>query len=593
MAPACIASAPRTVTLRKSPRRTQEKSSILVSQVSASISTINQKRRTPKSPANSISSSSSAPPKPSLGTRISSRRVQQSSISTSKTPSTCTNANLQEQPTSSTKASSTAVAAGGGTRKSPRRVQPTSFTAPLVSTSEDIFWKRSTAEKVLVKSVSSSSSSSSSSVRALPLAAVEEKPQEAAKTTTETPRKSPRKRQQATKSFRYSPPTVIRHQLLLGPTLARQAKKRKDREEAAPQKRKSHKQKRISPPSRFSQKMSPSREFGKFSPRRRGRSGGSTTATATTTTTTTTTIFTPTKGKKSSEASPVTPDNIESKSKKRDANSVLNFDSRKSVSEKKKSSKKKKVKAKGSDEPDEKASAKARARSSSISTDYVHASRYGRTGEVLQDPDISSTTAVTASSSSSSQPEALHLRCAAGSDSGIQPINKQTQEQGLQQQTLMIKKLRQREFATRALMVAQDMQSIYAALWVFDQVHEGNMETMDEMALTLWSNNQDSGTYLLTKYLLDKFTSPHCYGGLGYSDMDAHFLINKILEAFGSAFGAFEITFERLVEVGFPPHRAFGIHPVLSFIVGEIRSKIDWLFHEISTSTANIQPAQC
>jgi hypothetical protein len=148
--------------------------------------------------------------------------------------------------------------------------------------------------------------------------------------------------------------------------------------------------------------------------------------------------------------------------------------------------------------------------------------------------------------------------------------------------------LRRRKFAMEALMSATDLSTIYAAMAIVKDLHQGCSSELHPMAAQLVSEAQRAGQMLLTQSLANRFTSPRCFGGLAYSDTKAHILIQHINQTIGPHLvGTMIITVEKLVALGLPWGDSMEITPYLRLIVDEIRRKFYSLTEMLLTITAN------
>jgi hypothetical protein len=359
-------------------------------------------------------------------------------------------------------------------------------------------------------------------------------------------RKSPRRQDSKLKIT-----NEIHHQLFLGPTRARQARKRKIKEAE---------EKTLQSLARSAQNLKkdickPTNEDAliKTSPQSPVR-------------------------RKISPASPVTPESVHSKhaSLKRKAKSVLPCERKKQKQIHKYEEGTKKTKKKFQ-----------RARDSHrTSSSSGHQTNHDSAGPASR---ATSRSAVPHSVQWNNPPERESPQTAPGqravSDEGLGDSRSSNQlwAQAVVQRRMNV--IRRKTLAIEALTTATDVPSIFSSLWAFCQLHDG-VKT-DPVALNLASDAQTTGNLMLTHWLTEKFTSPRCFGGLAFSDVQSHILINRILNAFGASFGALDITTERLAAIGIPASVSAEILPHLSVIVGEIRARIHSLFDYIMYTTAD------
>jgi hypothetical protein len=143
--------------------------------------------------------------------------------------------------------------------------------------------------------------------------------------------------------------------------------------------------------------------------------------------------------------------------------------------------------------------------------------------------------------------------------------------------------LRRRKVAMQALMTAADMTSIFASLAVVKDIHRG--DELHPVASSLVNDAQITGELLLTRSLVDRFTSPRSFGGLAFSHSKAQILINHLFQTIVPSFGTIPITAEILVATGFPVVDSIELLPHIRVIVDDIRAKISSLANVLVTVT--------
>jgi len=404
-------------------------------------------------------------------------------------------------------------------------------------------------------------------------------------------RKSPRRQR-----LKFKITNEIHHQLLLGPTLARQAKKRKTSEiegkgnqslAGSPQTLKGNIKKALDAVSQVKASPKPpvGRKISPASPAKRSslsqfrevaqKGDDSATNSPINKVCLAKTCPQSPERRKISPASPVTPDSVHSTdaSPTRKTKSVLKFD------------RKRKSKDEGSKEPKKNIKrSRKNSRNPSSSSDR----RPTHDSAVISETAASRIPAPDTTQPNNPPERESRVPCErALSDSRRSLYDSQSYNQMLMEATVQrrMNVIRRKKLAVEALMAATDIPSIFSSLWAFRQLHDGGRTA--PIAMNLASDAQTTGHIMLTQWLTEKFTSPRCFGGLAFSDRESHLLVNIILDSFGASFGALDITARRLVSVGIPASAAVEIHPIVACMVREIRDKIHWIFREIMDATAD------
>lgn len=145
--------------------------------------------------------------------------------------------------------------------------------------------------------------------------------------------------------------------------------------------------------------------------------------------------------------------------------------------------------------------------------------------------------------------------------------------------------LKRRKVAIQSLVTAMDFASIYASLAIVKELHVGVLH-FNPMAAALVTDAEVAGRLLLTQSLMDRFTGIRVFGGLAFSEGKARALIDHLFQTVELFSGTIPITARLLVRIGVPSTDAIDMVPHIRVIVDEIQTKVFYLSRMLRAVTA-------
>ena len=132
--------------------------------------------------------------------------------------------------------------------------------------------------------------------------------------------------------------------------------------------------------------------------------------------------------------------------------------------------------------------------------------------------------------------------------------------------------LRRREIALHGLVEARHIKTIFAYLAIVKVLQEG--DEFQPAVASLVNNALVAGQLLLKQNLMNGFTSPRAFGGLAYSAIKAKIFSDHLCETIGTSLGTIPITLEALMMTGLTLTESEEILPLLLPIEEDIKMNI-------------------
>jgi hypothetical protein len=131
--------------------------------------------------------------------------------------------------------------------------------------------------------------------------------------------------------------------------------------------------------------------------------------------------------------------------------------------------------------------------------------------------------------------------------------------------------LKVRGVLVNQLLSATDVATIVASARLLKQLY--GPRQMDSSTSLLLSNAENSGKKLMKELLMESFIKPPMLGGLGISPSKASLMISHIIYCLGASLGAVDISLDILIPLGFSLNDAVAFTPLLRLLGDSIQEK--------------------